>query len=266
MKTLTPVATYGSNPTYPEDGVDPETAAGLEVSIQTALNRSELVKTRIDAGVQKVRTVATIAALKGVTGHATGDHAVVKDMGVYEFDGASVATSNDVTVVTPTVGGGRWLLAGRSLGVANGFAALDATAKVAFANLRGVGSVRAQASVAATQNFTSPALTSDVLVTASDTLASVTGASGDWGVFSYTATVSNATDFMIALCLFNGSVDSYIAQATYKSVSGAMYVSISATVPLVVGTNTLRVRMGNHGTGGAASASNQSGRILLISA
>lgn len=136
-KILTPVAAYGSNPTYPEDGIDPETAAGLEVSIQTAINRAELAKTRLDAGIQKIRSVATVAALKAVTGQATGDHIVVVDTGLFQFDGASLATSDDVTVVTPTAGGGRWLGVGRSARVANGYAPLDATAKVPVANLRG---------------------------------------------------------------------------------------------------------------------------------
>lgn len=137
-KILTPVATWGSNPTYPEDGVDPETAAGLEVSIQSALNRAEFLSAVQATGVPRVRSVSSIAALKAVTGQTTGDHVVVKDLGFFQFEAAAVLTSDDVNIVTPTVGGGRWLLNTRALrGAINGLASLDATARVPAAQLRG---------------------------------------------------------------------------------------------------------------------------------
>lgn len=137
-KILTPSATYGANPTFPEDGVDPETAAGLEVSVQCALNRAELAKSRLDAGVTKIRTVADIAALKAITGQATGDHAIVKDRGLFEFDAAAALSTDDVNVVQPTAGGGRWQLSVRALrGTINGLASLDANSRVPSAQLRG---------------------------------------------------------------------------------------------------------------------------------
>lgn len=137
-KVLTPSATYGANPTFPEDGVDPETAAGLEVSIQCALNRAELAKSRLDAGVTKIRTVADITALKALTGQATGDHAIVKDRGLFEFDSASALSTDDVNIVQPTAGTGRWQLSVHALrGTINGIASLDANSKVPSAQLRG---------------------------------------------------------------------------------------------------------------------------------
>jgi hypothetical protein len=134
---LTPTGSYGTdNVSVPVDG-DPRNAGSIQPAFQSLLDKTSATKARLDAGVNKVRTVADLTTLKGLTGMATGEHAVVKNLGLYEFDSGSALTVAEPVIVQPTVGGGRWLHVNRSTGVANGFATLDATAKVPAAQLRG---------------------------------------------------------------------------------------------------------------------------------
>lgn len=68
-------------------------------------------------GVQNIAgaqaTVATIAALKALSVSKASKWATVQNakfVSFYRYDAASSATADDVTVVAPTVGGGRWLI------------------------------------------------------------------------------------------------------------------------------------------------------------
>lgn len=136
--TLSPSGTYGPGTvTAPVDG-EPRSAGSVATGLQQLLDMVGYVKTLLDSGVLRIRSVASVTALKALTGHTTGDHATVKDLGLYQFDASSALTANDVTVVQPTVGGGRWLHVNRSSNVSNGFASLDSAGKVPNAQLRGV--------------------------------------------------------------------------------------------------------------------------------
>lgn len=148
--TLSPSGSFGPGTVTGPVGGEARSSASVRTMAQQLLDQTGWLKALVDAGVLKVRSLANVAALKAVAGQATGDHRVVKDLGLFEFDGGSSATSDDVTVVTPTVGGGRWLHVNRGARVANGFAPLDAAAKVPNANLRGVLSASQSASPSTT--------------------------------------------------------------------------------------------------------------------
>jgi hypothetical protein len=135
--TLTSTNLYGAGTVSAPAAGEPRTSLSVRTGLQQLLNMTGFLKSVLDGGVTRLRTTADLAALKALTGQTTGDHAVVKNLGIYEFDAASALTVAEPVVVQPTVGGGRWLHVNRSTGVANGFATLDATAKVPAAQCRG---------------------------------------------------------------------------------------------------------------------------------
>lgn len=251
-KILVATPTYGPNPSYPEDDVDPETAGGLEPSIQEALNRAEHGKARLDAGVTRVRTVATVALLKAVTGQTTGDHAVVKDLGLFEFDALSSAPPNDVTVVTPTAGGGRWLHGNRGAVVPNGFASLDATGKVPAAQLRG------QAIATATTAFTSAGGTASAAPANLGPALTATLAAGQWwdfvGSLELSKTSGAAADLLgLQLFLTDPLLGVTIVPGSYaygRSSTGGHRVGVVGRYKAsLTGTHSARLQIFSTGSG-----------------
>lgn len=84
------------------------------VSIGDAALRSALAAPN---GVQLISgaqaTVDTIASLKALDTTKASKWATVQNdkfVSFYRYDGASAATSDDATAITPTIGGGRWLI------------------------------------------------------------------------------------------------------------------------------------------------------------
>jgi hypothetical protein len=94
-----------------------------------------------NGGLKRVQTVRNITALKALTPKATGDVCLVWDVAtgsligldpvLFRYDANGVGTSDDVNLVTPDAGGGRWvsMFYGRR-GQANGIAALNSGGRV----------------------------------------------------------------------------------------------------------------------------------------
>lgn len=188
--TLSPSGSFGAGTVTAPVAGEARSSASVRTALQQLLDMAGFNKAILDSGVLRLRSVASIAALKGVTGQTTGDHAAVKDLGIFQFDAASALSSDDVNVVTPTAGGGRWLLIVRGLrGIANGIASLDATSKVPAAQLR--GQLLASGSTSpSSASATMPSQATDVYTG----LLSTTLAVGDvWAVASqFTVTMGGA--------------------------------------------------------------------------
>lgn len=99
-------------------------------------------------------TAATIVALKAMTGMTTGTRVLVQDLGLYRYDGGAALTADEVSIVTPATGVGRWL---REL---RGVAAFP------FYNLRDYGAVGDDSAVYATANATALQAALDAINTA----------------------------------------------------------------------------------------------------
>ena len=106
---LTETATYDATITVPADG-DARTALSVEIPFQALANRSKYLNTLTGTtGVTKIKTVADNAALKALTGMATGDVVKQTDIRVlYVYDSGSATPEHNGIIVEPTTGGGRW--------------------------------------------------------------------------------------------------------------------------------------------------------------
>lgn len=106
---LTEAATYAASVTVPADG-DARTAASVVPAFQVLADRTKYLKTLTETtGIQKIKTVADNAALKALTGMATGDVVKQTDIRViYVYDSGSATAEHNGIIVEPTTGGGRW--------------------------------------------------------------------------------------------------------------------------------------------------------------
>ncbi len=135
--TITPVDVFTASVPDIKNGDD-----GIEATfsqpLQALTNRTHnLNLTLTSRGVPRVRTVANQAALVALTGMTNGEHAIIKNQGLYEYDPSSGATIAPPFVLA-AAGGGRWIFVGTTVvGAASGLAPLDASSKVPHANLRG---------------------------------------------------------------------------------------------------------------------------------
>lgn len=106
-------------------GSDLRNALSVKNVAQYLANRTKYLR---DA-----QTPITLAALKAIGSPPNGMVRTVSARGVYTFDLSSSATPNDITVVQPTVGSGRWHLLSAVADVAYGFPQLDANGLVPLA-------------------------------------------------------------------------------------------------------------------------------------
>ncbi len=106
--TITESESYSPTITSIEDGDDANSTT-FKTPLGELANRTKYLKGQLDTGALKIREAANVAALKAVTGQVTGDVRLVPDLGPFRFDSTSTATADDVFVIAPTVGGGRWL-------------------------------------------------------------------------------------------------------------------------------------------------------------
>lgn len=107
---LTETSTFDATITVPADG-DARTAASVEVPFQALANRSKYLKTLTETtGITKIKTVADNAALKALTGMASGDVVKQTDIKViYIYDSGLATAEHNGIIVEPTTGGGRWV-------------------------------------------------------------------------------------------------------------------------------------------------------------
>lgn len=108
-----PVDIPGSSASYPANvrapvGGESRTAASVSNGLTDLANRTAYLKGVLDDGVQKIRTLDNIAALKALTGMSTNDVAFVPGKRLYRFNGASSVAGDDDWIVTPDSVGGRW--------------------------------------------------------------------------------------------------------------------------------------------------------------
>ncbi len=132
---ITPAAVWTALIPTPDDA-EGATGAGLDGFAQALANREEYLKALVETtGVKIVRSVASLAALKALTGMAHREIVLMDDatLGFHLFAYHSTATNtpDDVLIVQPTVGGGRWFTALLSgIGVPNGLAIYNGSGKL----------------------------------------------------------------------------------------------------------------------------------------
>lgn len=122
--TLTPDGTTFPRATAPQAG-ESRSAESFAAAMQTQANRSQHLYEALVAidpsrgGARSLRTVASITALAALPSPRDRDVAVVRDVGIYLFDGASTlapSTSGLMMTVAPSgAAPGRWRLVGAGL-------------------------------------------------------------------------------------------------------------------------------------------------------
>lgn len=126
--------TFPTNVRAPAGG-DARTAASVANGLSDLADRTTYIKTLVDAGVVKIQTFATVAAMKVPTTMATNDLAFVPGLGLFRFNGASSVTGDDRFIVTPTSVGGRWERIEHGLRQASSLAAMKALTGMAANDL-----------------------------------------------------------------------------------------------------------------------------------
>ena len=79
---------------------------------------TQLLKDNVEYPAARISQAATITALKAVTGMTNEEVRMVPGSGVFRYDSSATDTANDVDIVEPTSGGGRWILDGANLAAA----------------------------------------------------------------------------------------------------------------------------------------------------
>lgn len=94
----------------PDDGEGATSASLEDTFVQDLANRTRHSNTVTEvSGVRRIRMVVDRAALKAVTGMATGDVRHVDGLGLYFFDLSLAIAEASPWVLAPNVGSGRWV-------------------------------------------------------------------------------------------------------------------------------------------------------------
>lgn len=134
-ETINGSPTFSNSHTVPTAG-QLVTAAAHKGYAQSLANNDKWLYDLLNSGVNRVRTVANLAALQALTGMVDGDVANCVSLGFFRFHATDATSANNVTIVAPGVGSGRWRHVAVDLrGVANGLAPLDGSQLVPVANL-----------------------------------------------------------------------------------------------------------------------------------
>lgn len=123
---------------YVPNGGDARNAASIRPGFQALTNRTAYAKNLLDTGVKRVRTFASLSAMRGAAAPSSGEHGVVPDYGLYQYISSSTQADDTINVIQPTAvsGAGRWHQVNRlTRGVPNGVAPLDSSGNVPVANL-----------------------------------------------------------------------------------------------------------------------------------
>jgi hypothetical protein len=133
---------YSGTVVAPSNG-DLLTDASFTAGLQPLTNRTTFLYTRLNTGVLRIRTAATEAALKALTGMADGDVAVIAGAGgmrgMYVFLAGVTTAESSPQVIAPSTGTGRWFLHTYALhNQVRGYAMLDASARLPVAQLPAV--------------------------------------------------------------------------------------------------------------------------------
>lgn len=76
------------------------------------ITADEILHDGVQYGATALEQAADLTALKALTGMDNGEIRLLPSVGLFHYDSASAATADDVTIVAPTSGTGRWLLVG----------------------------------------------------------------------------------------------------------------------------------------------------------
>lgn len=135
-ETINGSPTFSNSHTVPTAG-QLVSAAAHKGYAQSLANNDKWIYDKLIAGVDRVRSVANLAALQALTGMVDGDVANCVSLGFFRFHATDATSANSVTIVAPGVGSGRWRHVAVDLrAVANGLAPLDANSFVPAANLK----------------------------------------------------------------------------------------------------------------------------------
>lgn len=131
--TVTGTNTFSNTHSVPADG-DDLTGASAETPFQSLADNTRYLQQILEAsGVKLVRNAANLAALKALTVGSTYDQQVcwVEGLGLFFYDYGSSATPDNVMVVQPDAGGGRWIHAAYAARGANyGLAGLSSAGQL----------------------------------------------------------------------------------------------------------------------------------------
>lgn len=222
-QNITDVSTFTDPVVAPADG-DARNAASVLVGMQALANRGLWNKTqfefRMAEGIQHIQAVASVALLKAVTGMAHEDVMMVFISGVptgpYVYQIAAVTTADDLFVIMPDTGVGRWTLA---LGFVSGAgAAARWTIPVANRIVSLTDKyVTANVSTGTTASYVDAGLTSDA----------ITVAAGDKVTIQATlmASHSSGSGFKLRLVAHDGASAAAIVGSVLQSVPAANAVA-----------------------------------------
>ena len=240
-------------------GDDIRNAASVQAPLQALTNRDKFVADRLTP-------LADTAALKAIANPADGLVRLVEQLGLYVFDGASVAAEALPFIVQPTTGTGRWLHALYALLGANpGLAAIGAGGAAANRILASVVPNRLVAALTAAQTA-NVAIPNTGVWTDALTLAVPNCVAGDiLQVDAYAAVTTGGSGARIRVAVDDGG-----DQTTGREqLIAASQTEIGRSMPVLwtvtnAGSITLRLQgysiaSGSSVLGNASSASPRSG-------
>ena len=116
-QTFTPTATWHNTSRYQENGdISDSTIGAAETGEDAMDNLAYLTGGNSNSAVRRLATVADLAALKALTTQRDQDYfALDSNKRIYQYDSGSAATADDFSVVQPTSGGGRYILAANAV-------------------------------------------------------------------------------------------------------------------------------------------------------
>jgi len=168
-------------------------------------------------GVQKLRSVASIAAMTALTDLVDGEICLVKGAGFYQYDSGSSAAAVTNLIIVPTAvgaGSGRFILQVNGvLNAANGVGGLDSSAKLPLANAHNAIIERGYVTDTLTTDPTMPTWNSVV-----DSFTSTTPAWSSRYFYTFTSAVAIGDILRVSgrylLTVATGNVGNFYAAVT----------------------------------------------------
>lgn len=106
----TPSASWHETTVYQPNGAKSDGLSLIQAGLYALDNVAYLTGANTSSAVNRLATVANLAALKAITGQRNEDYTTAKGLGLYQFDSSSALAPDNLLVVAPDVGTGRWLM------------------------------------------------------------------------------------------------------------------------------------------------------------
>lgn len=202
----------------------------------------------LSVGVTRVAYVADVTALRALTTHVQTSVAIVAGEGIYHFfpslstadDGLHIIRPTDVLSGSP----GRWVSPlGVEIGVALGIAQLDATARVAAANVRN-GIIATVGSTFGTAGSTYATITASTFADLAS-IAGVTAAAGDVLMVAASCMIfSGSSGGTLQLVVTDGSGTTIVQDTQFQagSIAGYPFVGRYVVPSGHAGTQTVKLQ------------------------